>query len=652
MRYITYNRLIVSTVLLSILLGVAFTLVYGYYIKQEAINELAHKEAKKTSAYIFETVFTAMERGATKEELHRVVERLNALSPEMEIKLYRSEKIAALFGDSAESVYARKNDSNIQRAFKGEEVLETDRASTIRYSYPILVEQKCLQCHNNVDVGDVNGVIDITMPIQNLQVSLSTMLNSLIIFFIFFLLVVFSAIYYSLNHNLVKPLELFLEMIKAIMENRDYSNRVKLATRIIEIKDIEEFFNQLLASLERQFFNDNLTKLPNRRKLVETLESSGDKTLAIFNIDRFNEVNDFYGHHVGDEILTMMAERIKATIEHDNLSLFRVAGDEFAILSQHNIDLGRCEIVVERLISLLHQKFVTSSGYEININVSVGISHNADNMLAHADMALKSARAENKPYVIYHDNLLLAQAYENNIKWSRVLKEAVESENIIVHYQPIIDNATGKISKYETLMRLQEGDRVISPALFLDIAKKNRIYPKLTKRVVELAFETFASRNEEFSINLSVEDIQNSELIAMLYHAIAAFPDKSRIVFELVESEGIENYEEVKGFIDHVKAEGAKVAVDDFGTGYSNFEYLMRLNVDYIKIDAAMIKNIDHDENSQVVTQTIVQFAKRLGVKTIAEFVHSQSVYDKVRELGVDYSQGYHLGAPKAQPLD
>ena len=120
-----------------------------------------------------------------------------------------------------------------------------------------------------------------------------------------------------------------------------------------------------------------------------------------------------------------------------------------------------------------------------------------------------------------------------------------------------------------------------------------------------------------------------------------------KIVFEIIESEGIENYEEISEFITEVKKTGAKISIDDFGTGYSNFEYIMKLKVDYIKIDASMIKDIDKNINSQMVTETIIDFAKKMNIKTIAEFVHSESVFIVVKNMGIDYAQDYYFGKPQ-----
>jgi EAL domain-containing protein (putative c-di-GMP-specific phosphodiesterase class I) len=158
----------------------------------------------------------------------------------------------------------------------------------------------------------------------------------------------------------------------------------------------------------------------------------------------------------------------------------------------------------------------------------------------------------------------------------------------------------------------------------------------------------FENSPYEFSINLSVNDILDNQTVSYIKETLERSRASERVVFELLESEGIENYTEVIAFITDVKRHGAKIAVDDFGTGYSNFEYLMEMKVDYIKIDAAMIKNINRAKNSEIVTETIVDFAKKLGIKTIAEFVHSQEVFEKVRDIGVDYSQGYHFGKPES----
>ena len=200
-------------------------------------------------------------------------------------------------------------------------------------------------------------------------------------------------------------------------------------------------------------------------------------------------------------------------------------------------------------------------------------------------------------------------------------------------------------------MRLiDENGEYVSPIHFLELAKKNKLYPKLTKIIVEKTFEIFKNLDAQVSINLSVHDILNEDVYSTIIEKLNEYKLGDKIVFELIESDGIENYEEVIEFITQVKKTGAKISIDDFGTGYSNFEYIMKLKVDYIKIDASMIKDIDKNLNSQMVTETIIDFARKMNIQTIAEFVHSQSVFDVVKEMGIDFAQGYFFGKP--QKLD
>jgi len=237
--------------------------------------------------------------------------------------------------------------------------------------------------------------------------------------------------------------------------------------------------------------------------------------------------------------------------------------------------------------------------------------------------------------------------YEQNLKWTKRIKDAIQNDKIISLYQPIVDCQTQKIVKYESLMRMiDDNGEFISPAFFLDLAKKNKLYHELTKIVINKTFDLFENIPSMVSINLSVDDILDPEIVSLIMDKLNTSNIGHKVSFEIIESEGIENFEKVVEFINEVKKFDCKISIDDFGTGYSNFEYLMKLKVDFIKIDASMIKNIDSNEESAMITETIVDFAKKLGIKTVGEFVYSKSVFDKVVEVGVDYAQGYYFGEP------
>lgn len=166
--------------------------------------------------------------------------------------------------------------------------------------------------------------------------------------------------------------------------------------------------------------------------------------------------------------------------------------------------------------------------------------------------------------------------------------------------------------------------------------------------MIEKSCQYFEYLDCDFSINLSVEDILDHEIVAFILYNIKKYNVSNKIVFELLETEGIENYEEISLFINEMKYMGCRIAIDDFGSGYSNFEYILQLNVDYIKIDGSLIRNLDIDTNAQVVVETIVDFAKKLNITVVAEYVHNEAIYEKVKELNIDRSQGFFLAEPKA----
>jgi EAL domain-containing protein (putative c-di-GMP-specific phosphodiesterase class I) len=296
---------------------------------------------------------------------------------------------------------------------------------------------------------------------------------------------------------------------------------------------------------------------------------------------------------------------------------------------------------------ILQKSFNLDANGKINLSATMGISYGNSLLLSNADIALKLAKKSKKNYLFYDDSMAMAKEYERNFEWSKRLKQAIENDKIVAVFQPIVDAKTQKTVKYEALMRMVDynGD-LIAPIYFLELAKKNKLYHQLTKIMIEKTFERFKNLPYSVSINISVEDILNKEIYNFILEKLEKSKMGERIGFEILESEGIENFDQVLEFIEDVKKYGASISIDDFGTGYSNFEYLMKLKVDYIKIDGSMIKNIDTDRNSQMITQTIVEFAKKMNIKTVAEFVYSKNVFEKVAELDVDFVQGYYFGEP------
>lgn len=394
---------------------------------------------------------------------------------------------------------------------------------------------------------------------------------------------------------------------------------------------------------EKLAYFDQLTNLPNRQKMLLDISVNSPTACAIFNIDEFKEINDFFGTENGDKILQDIA---KWFLKFD-FETYRIDGDEFAILYYEDLSIEHIKHNIENILSLFEEEQFHIEGEIIHIRFSTGIAKESKNLLTKADIAVHYAKENKIKISVYEENANIEKKYKENIAMATSIREALIDNRIICHYQPILDIKTNKINKYETLVRMIDKDgNLITPINFLNIAKKTKLYSHITQEVIHQACNTFKDREEAFSINLSINDIKDSNTVQEIIKTIIKTNTASRIIFEILESEGIENYEEVVNFITQIKALGAKIAIDDFGTGYSNFEHILKLNVDYIKIDGSLIKGIQQDKKHKIIVETIVDFAKKVGSKTIAEFVSDEEIFKNIKEIGVDFSQGYFTGKP------
>ena len=283
----------------------------------------------------------------------------------------------------------------------------------------------------------------------------------------------------------------------------------------------------------------------------------------------------------------------------------------------------------------------------IDFTLATSASKNNVNIFSKVSMALKYAKDKGFPFWIYEDIMNFEENYANNLQLSNTVREAISSFKIIPYYQAIIDVKTSKICKYECLARLIDSNgKIVSPLIFIPIAKQIKEYGTVTKTIINKAFDHFELIDYEFTINLSIEDILNKDMFKFIMDKLDDSNISHRVTFEILESDAIDDFVKVERFINEIKRYGAKIAIDDFGSGYSNFSYLTKLKSDYIKIDGSLVKDMDTDHNSFVVVETIVQFAQKLGIKTIAEYVHSSNILEIVKKLNIDYAQGYFIGEP------
>ena len=466
----------------------------------------------------------------------------------------------------------------------------------------------------------------------------------------------------SVSGYIVKPIDIeallvAIEKASVFVENKRLRRKLeqinKEQERIIEEKTKEiELKNKALIE---QIHTDDLTGLANRRSLLEDLERSSSALVALVDIDSFRTINELYGEESGNMILKEFAKLLSESIPE--CKHYRIGGDVFAYMKENvGEDIALCKENVERLIQKCSQTHfcIPSYNIDIQIDITVGLSYGNEQILQKASMALKKAKEMNEPYLFYKEEYNFNKCYENDIRWGKIIKNALTQDGIEVYFQPVVD-ADKNVVKYESLVRIEEGESVYSPFEFLEISKKLKLYPKITKIVIEKTLKKLRSLNKKvgFNINLSIQDMENDEIVAFIESKLFEYAELARYVtFEILESENIQNYDKILEFIEKIKKFDAKIAIDDFGSGYSNFEYLLKIAPDYIKIDGSLVKNIDNDKNARAIVKTINGFAKSLGAQTVAEFVHSEEIAQLLQQMDVDYFQGYLFGKPSKEIQD
>lgn len=403
-----------------------------------------------------------------------------------------------------------------------------------------------------------------------------------------------------------------------------------------------------LIRSEKDAITDRLTGLGNRKGYERRIQSATDPVLILVNINKFKNYNDFYGIASGDLILKQTAQRLKTIcIGYRGVLLYRLGGDEFGILMDHAGDAD-FETIGRTISEAFQKETMSINNIEITLSISIAVSTQMP-LLETADMALKSIKKDRvKEFILYHEGLNLLDVIKTNIDKTHELTHAVKNDRLIPHFQPIVSLQTSEVVKYEALGRLvTENDEIQSIGDYLDVVKESKHYPTLTRMMIHKSFEIMKDVPYEFSINLSIEDVADEETVAMIKSVLERSPQiASRVIFEILESEAVSDYRKISEFIEEVKRYGCKIAVDDFGSGYSNFAHILNLDIDFLKLDSSLIRYLNINPNAVMIVETIVGFAKKANIKTVAEYVSEKAILDILRNLGVDYAQGFYIGMP------
>jgi len=423
---------------------------------------------------------------------------------------------------------------------------------------------------------------------------------------------------------------------------------------ILYLRSLKNTKNIYKSVIQERFYNDELTNLKNRKALKNYIKNKDSVAIILLDLDSFEDLNTLYGFINAELILVEVAKILKEFESSYNVTAYRLQGDIFA-LATNNMPFD----VVFNLIEELNQTFLSKIVYidelkcDIIVSITMGISIFQEEPLITAAMALKKAKLLNQNYFVYNNELDSKESIVQTLYWKEKIKKAVEENRVVPFYQAITDK-NKNIIKYETLMRIEEFDDnsenvFITPDKFLGISFKTKQYLELSRIVVSKSFENLLKTTKQITINLSFKDILDYNFIDYLDEVIDTLSseDKNRIVFEILETESLSDYNFLYEFVIKYKKQGVKFAIDDFGSGYSNFLRILRIKPDYIKIDGALIKNIDKDQDSYEIVKSIIAFSKALNIKTIAEYVHNKEIFDILVKIDVDEFQGYYLGKPQ-----
>jgi diguanylate cyclase (GGDEF)-like protein len=444
---------------------------------------------------------------------------------------------------------------------------------------------------------------------------------------------------------IIKPIE--MQQLMTILYKISKSIH---AEKILDIyhQELEREIAIKTAKIAKQYVTDMLTGLLNRNALQQQDVLEMQRTLLLINIDNFDTINVTYGFRNGDMVLKKMATFLKHYLKRYNMVLYRIGGDEFAFVLQDGCEEQMYQLAQEIKKDLESLDFQLQN-YTTRISCTMAIAKGRNYLLRCAYIALKEARMKGKNQIAIYSKDSVIERLQSKIKncFPR-LKHILQEELIEPYFQAIVNNKTQEILKYECLARMvREDGGVDSPMEFLEVAEHIGIIPEITHLMIEKSFAFFALNQYEFSINISEYDLNDGYLRNFLLQKAKYYNiDPSRVVLEVLEGVSAEGAHNSIEQLNALKKDGFRVAIDDFGVQNSNFERVHDMQVDYIKIDGKFIKNIDTDMKSYNVAKTITEFAKSIGAQVVAEFVHSQEVYDVVCSLEIDYSQGYYFSKP------
>jgi diguanylate cyclase (GGDEF)-like protein len=468
----------------------------------------------------------------------------------------------------------------------------------------------------------------------------------------------------------IRRVDLLPKIISALSLKRERDLRKRreqeLESELSERRIIE-------ARLQHLVNHDDLTGLCNRRGLEQQLElvvSNSRKkgkvsALLYIDLDHFKVINDAEGHAAGDRLLIEVSNIFRHEIGMAGL-LARISSDEYTVLFEDITETDALKIA-DKVRRVMDKFQFTTNNNTYHIGASIGVSIiNPDDIvtssefLARADQACYVAKTHGRNIVhLFSKEDTEMLTLRSAIHWVPLIREALAQNKFLLVFQPVLDLKNRTVTHYETLIRMIGNDgKLIEPSNFIPVAEKMGLIHDIDLWVVNRAIDILhelpeTHKNTSFNINLSSHAFQDTALLPLLKERLAQTGiDASRITFEITETAAVANFSQTRDMIMNIRELGCKFALDDFGSGFSSFNYIKEFPVDYLKIDGAFITNLLHDQVDQALIKSMIEIAKKLNKKTVAEFVENKKVLDLLVQYGADYAQGFYIGKPSPELTD
>jgi len=443
----------------------------------------------------------------------------------------------------------------------------------------------------------------------------------------------------------LKPIDIdmMFEQISQSIEKINTDKMIKHHNEVISKIEEQSLFN------ENKYVLDPLTNLYNYSYLTDILSDNTQKYAMLININGFRFINEGYSYVHGNDFLLQFANALKVQADKCGFITFRISSDNF-VLIKDDINYS-CEMLRDdatQISTLLElKKFKINDEKDTSVHLRVAMTKSCNALLDELYKTISYAKKNSLKYVMYKDVDDEPQNAKEIMRVKNILESSLKDNLVVPFFQPIIDSE-GNV-KHEVLMRVQEDrliDEYLTPISFLQIAKDHNYYNKMSEVTIFKALEYATNIGGVFSLNFTYLDMKNSEFLDSLEAYIVKNSLAHRLIFEIVESDIIDDIAVADSFLKRFKVLGVRVAIDDFGSGYSNFAYIFNINPDFIKLDGSLVQNMLEDVKIHFFIETIIKFAHKFDIKVIAEFVSSKELYEKLLELNVDSMQGYYIGHP------